>query len=338
MILEDKYNLYLTSPAMFSLLQPFIRLRDQKASWNRPEVSSAQLQYIESIQQKISLRSGEFPSEASDVELSASLINLAFWLIKAYLMCMVFWLLIYLIRFQERKKAQRKVKRHIHNTDRFYDDFEKLSGNLSLRDELLLCPLRFISRVIFWPFFCWKYPFYESTAEMLRYNRLKAEFLRYKPVGYQLTASEDQILRSRAKRRVQDFAKAIRSIQEFQIYPTAVRKSLATAYISLVLGVVLQPAIAFAAQYNHKVNDNFYGQTFMVQVDQQQEYINTGPDPPNQDDQPFDSQPALLSWLSWLMPVSLIVWLRDNQAIKLKELIYCIDHVPIQLFWTARCQ
>ena len=100
---------------------------------------------------------------------------------------MVFWAFVFVIRFEERKTAQKKVKRHIHNTDRFYDDLEKRPGNLSLKDEILLCPWRFISRVILWPFYFLKYPWYESTAEMLRYNRLKAEFLRYKPTGYQLS-------------------------------------------------------------------------------------------------------------------------------------------------------
>jgi hypothetical protein len=184
-----------------------------------------------------------------------------------------------------------------------------------------------------------KYPFYESTAEMIRYNRLKAEFLRYKPVGYQLTPREDAILRRQAKRRVKDFAKAIRSIEELQIYPTAVRKSLAAAYISLVLGVVLQPAIMFASQYNHKVNDHFYGQAVMVEVEQQQEYIDTGPDPPKQDDQPIvDDCPSLPNWFSWLVPAGLIVWLKNESLSKIKELNYRIDHVPLQFVLAERCQ
>lgn len=338
MVLEDKYNMYLTSPGMMSPLEEFIRLRDQKASWKRPEISETQMDYVKSIQTKISLRNGEVYSE-SEPDFSAVLHSLGFWLLKTYLFGMFFMFLVYLIRFQERKTARQKVQRYNDYTGNFYFESLNRSGTISLCNELLLCPGRFISRIIFWPFFFWKYPFYETTAEMMRYNRLKAEFLRYKPVGYQLTKKEDAILRSQAKRKVKNFNKTIKSVEEFQLNSSIVRRSLATAYLSLILGIVLQPAITFAAQYSDKVNDHFYGQSVMVQADQQQEYIDTGPDPPQQDDQPMgDDCPVLPNWFSWLVPAGLIIWLKNESLIKLKELNHSIDHVPRLVVLAARCQ
>jgi len=326
MNLEDKYNLRIAMTGMFFPLEKFVRLRDRNVqSWgkNTPEQET----YIKRIQKKISLRSGQYNPESTSEDITSNLRGFFFWLIKSYLMFMGFWLLIYLIRFQEQKKAKKKVMRHIHNTERFYEDYEDLPGTISLRNELLLCPWRFISRVILWPFFCMKYPFYESTAEMLRYNRLKAEFLRYKPVGYQLTALEDQILRGRAKRRVKNFSKAILAISEFQIYPTAVRKSLAVAYLSLVLGIALQPAIAFASQYSDKVQDHFGGESQIVQVEHQQNLNTSSHDPP-QDDWPGNNFLALAGNFFPGNIVGLIVSVRRDSLQKLQEIFMSIDHVP----------
>lgn len=325
---EDEYNIYLSSRTMGHPLEQFLKLRDQKGLINgKPEITETQMAYIKDIQQKIDLRRGEYLKPATEAEFHASLYGLGRWLVKAYLMSMVFWFLVYVIRFEERQTAQKKVKRHIHNTDRFYDDLEKRPGSLSLKDEILLCPWRFISRVILWPFHFLKYPWYESTAEMLRYNRLKAEFLRYKPTGYQLSQQEDLALRKRAKVKVKDFDKALHSISEFEIYPVSVRRSLAAAYLSLFLGVVLQPVIVFAAQHNDQVNNHFYGQIVSVQVDDQLDHVDSGPDPPDLSFTCLD-QPAVVDWFDLHITNGLIIAFGEYVWQKLKELARQIEHVP----------
>ncbi len=328
MVIEDEYHLHLTSAGVLSPLEQFVRLRDRKGILNgKKEPTEEELSYITSIQKKISLRRGEYyrPSEKIQIPYCSIFI----WLVRTYLMFMGFWFFIYLIRFQERKTAKVKVQRHIHNTDRFYDAYEDLPGNLSLRDELLLCPWRFINRVAFWPFFCLKYPFYETTAEMLRFNSLKAEFLRYKPIGYQLSAREEVILRARAKAPVKNFAKAIQSISELEIYPNAIRRSLAAAYLSLVLGIVLQPAIVFAAQCSKKVDHHFCGQTQIVQMQQVSQHQLDGPDPP-QPDQHQQTWQAVLPKPMDLQPVfDQIFRFMEKLRLKLPLLIFDIDHVPI---------
>ncbi len=267
-------------------------------------------------------------------ELSINYLAAFSWLVKKYLLIMFFWFLIYIIRFQEKEKSIYRFKRHHHELNKFINDQEPYPGHLSLKEELLLCPERFLLRVLLWPFFCWKYPIYETTAEMVRYNRLKAEYLRYQPVGYQLSDREEIILRSKARAPVKDFAKTVRGIREFKITPLMVRKSLATAYLSLFLGVMFQPAIVFAAKNSEKVNNFFHGSVQIVKIDYQFQYFDNGIDPPQNDNNfspPTISNKFTLEilWTEWKFVII-------PMTSKLKEIIREIFHIPLtRLFFGA---
>jgi len=340
MALEDKYNLFLTVSSMGSPLKMFVNLRDRKGILNgKPVITAVQLEYVNKVQQQISKRRGEGNHKVSNAELWSGFLSLLLWLSKSYCMTAIFCFFIYLIRFQERKIAELKVGRHNPETGYFYETYEKQPGSISLQDELLLCPGRFMSRVILWPFYCLKYPFYETTSEMLRFNRLKAEFLRYMPLGYQLTPREEAILLAKARKPVKDIEQAIASLFQF---PALVRRSVYLGYLSLVLGVLCQPAICLAASYSKKVDNNFYGQGQIVLVEQQKDagaQIRDGTGPPQHDQQHDcfgDVIYALDHELAKIKTLVLIIFLEVQK--NLKEIIFAIEKIPIsRLFSAMRC-
>jgi hypothetical protein len=276
---------------------------------------------------------------STNEEMKADLISLFYWLVKSYLKLMAFWCLIYLIRFQERKTAEYQVVRHNHSTNRFYKTYEPFSGVISLEDELILCPWRLASRIIFWPFFCMKYPFYETTAEMIRYNRLKAEFLRYKPIGYQLSAQEDAVLRLQAKKTVKNFEKAI--AVSFEL-PVLVRRSAYIGYLSLIFGVLFQPALALAASYSQKVDAHFFGNNRTSLVEHQKDsgvQIRDGTSS-GQDEQHHDFYNDLICVLNFefCQLRNLLSVISYEVFLNLEEIIFAIEKVPLyRLFGTVRC-
>ncbi|OGY41292.1 MAG: hypothetical protein A2Y67_00610 [Candidatus Buchananbacteria bacterium RBG_13_39_9] len=329
--LEEKYSMELMGNSMLMAnLQNNIRQAEK--SGLLPAIESDQAA-IEDVRKQARNYTPPMPDE----EFHASLRSLLGWLVKSYFKLMLFWGLIYLIRFQERKTALEKVVRHNHSTGKFYETYEPLPGIISLRDELILCPLRFASRIIFWPFFCMKYPFHETVAERIRYNRLKAEFLRYLPVGYQLTPREDAILLHKAKKSVKNFEQAIASTFEL---PVLVRRSVYIGYLSLVLGVLLQPAISLAAGYSKKVESHFYGQDQIVLVEHQNDsgsQIRDGTGLPSQ--QHDQAANDCLAWKAkdLVVPMGLSEKLWDLILIKPKEFFADIVHVPISGLLVARC-
>jgi hypothetical protein len=306
MDIEDNYKINLTTGAC-NYLDRLNGILHQKAVWKAPKYkysasTSVEEQYIEKIQQRFNVRHGLVQKNTSLVWQKV-LWTILVWVLLNYLRLTFFWLLIYLIRFGQKPRE------------------------VSLKEELLLCPERFLLRVLSWPFFCWKYPVYETTAEMVRYNRLKAEYLRYQPIGYQLSDREEDILRAKAKAPVKDFDKTIKGIKEFKITPLVIRKSLATAYLSLFLGVMFQPAIILAAQHSVKINDHFYGQIQINEIGHESQFLdNHGADPPNNNGSfwaissaKFETKDPLLVW--WLVNSYILV--------KPQEVIKEIFHIPL---------
>ncbi len=334
--LEQKYKINLTGGTMYPSekihLACFAAMSENgNFSLAEEDMTGKERFYINAVRDKHSWLH-DMPVKKGN--LSINYLAVFSWLWKKYLQIMFFWLLIYVIRFQEKEKSIHRFKRHHNELNRFIDDQEYYPGSISLSEELLICPQRFLLRVLLWPFFCWKYPLYETTAEMIRFNRLKAEYLRYKPVGYQLSDREEIILRSKARAPVKDFAKTIKGIKEFQITPLIVRKSLATAYFSLVFGVLFQPAIVLASTYSQKANDHFYGQAQIVEVGHEAQFFDTqSADPPDESNS------------SWAIPVRefkheefLLVWRSAIHylLIKPEEMIKEIFHVPLfRLFFGA---
>ncbi|MCX6745688.1 MAG: hypothetical protein NTX00_01570 [Candidatus Parcubacteria bacterium] len=326
MDLEDKYNFFLTT-LNYPALSELVKIRDFKSNGRlNIKLTAEQIKFIDEVQTRIAIRHGEAPPHRDLCSGWQTLKDLLKWLWPKYLLLMFFWLLIYMIRFEEHKQSIRKFQRHHHELGRFIDVEEPFPGNLSFKEELLLCPERFLLRVILWPFYCLKYPLYETTAEMVRYNRLKAEYLRYQLIGYQLSDMEEEILRSKAKAPVKDFEKAIKGIKEFEITPLIVRKSLAAAYLSLFLGILLQPAIVLAAKHSEKINAHFYSQVQIVAM-QNFDHQSIGPPDNDENQNPTWALPVYEPILSNFLTVLYLVLLKIT--LKFKGFAKKIEHIPI---------
>lgn len=332
--LEEKYNINLI---------PGLNLITNLQGNVRHSEKSGELAAIESDETAIEEArklSRYYRPPVSKAESRGHLMAICHWLIAAYWKIMIFWFLIYLIRFEEKKEATEKVTRHNHETGHFYEVYEPLPGKLSFYDEILLCPWRFISRLLFWPVYCLAYPHHEDTAEWLRYLRLKARLLQTKLLGYQLSDREDAWLRYQARQPVKEFTKTIESLKNFDLAPQLVRKSLLTAYLSLVLGILFQPAITLAASYSKKVEAHFYGQTQLVLVEHQKDagdQIRDGTDSPSQ--QHDQAGNDCLAWEAedLAVPRSLSEKLWDLILIKPKDVFTDIVHVPISGLLAERC-
>ena len=335
MDLEDKYKLQL----MGGVVMPFesVVQASRQAMLDHSPLTNEQEIYIKKIQDKYAFRSGLAPARPM------SPINwwvVSAWILKKYFLLMLFWLSIYLIRFGERDKSIRIFKRHHSELGRFIEDREPYPGNLSLKNELFICPGRLLMRVLLWPKYCWNYPHYESPAQMFRFNRLKAEFLRYKPLGYQLTPREEAILLAKARKPVKDIERAVASLFQF---PVLVKRSVYIGYLSLFFGVLLQPVISLAAGYSQKVDAHFYGQDQTMLVEQQND---TGPlirDGTNisvqQHEQNFpDWQAVLPKPMDLQLVFDQLLKFIEKLKLKLPLLILDIDHVPLtRVVCAARC-
>lgn len=332
--LEDKYKFYLTSPNM---LDPLVHRRDTLSCWNRYEPNAQELEYIAGIQKKMQQRDGLY-EERSDFKAKQVGLACLYWLIEKYIILMLFWGLIYIIRFEEHNKALRRFSRHHSELGRFIHVEEPYGGRLSFYDEMLIAPWRFALRMILWPKYFWNYPRYESPAQMLRFNHLKAEFLRYKPLGYQLTKREEAILLAQSRKPVKDVQKAIASLFQF---PVLVRRSVLIGYLSLIFGVLFQPAISLAASHFNKVDNHFLGNSQTVLVEQQKDsgnQIRAGTDFSDQShNQPANDLAVVAQSLPIISHV-LLAKLADLILRKPKEVFSSIDHVPLSgLFAAARC-
>jgi len=333
MDLEDKYNFFLTT-LNYPALSELVRFRDFKSNGRlNTKLTAEQIKFIDDVQTRIAFRQGEARPHKDQCSGWQTLGEILNWLWPKYLLLMFFWFLIYVIRFEEREHSIRKFQRHHHELGRFIDVEEPYPGQLSIKDELIICPWRLIFRILFWPFYFWKYPVYETTAEMFRFNCLKAEYLRYKPVGYQLSESEEEILRAKAKSPVKDFENAIKGIKEFQITPLIVRKSLATAYLSLFLGILFQPAIVLAARHSAKTNAHFYSQVQIVAL-QNIDHQSIGPPDNDESQKSAWAMPVYEPILSNFLTVLYLVLLRIT--LKFKEFAKKIEHIPIHGCFSAR--
>lgn len=333
MELEDKYKLRL----MGGTMMPFEAVYRASADTLGKEqpITNEQAAYIQKIQDKHSLRNGESPSRAPTTPINW--LAAAVWLARKYFWLMLFWLAIYLIRFLERDKSIRIFQRHHHELGRFIEDSEPYPGNLSLKAELLLCPERFLLRVLLWPVYCVAYPHHECVAEAVRFQRLKAHFLKYKPFGYQLSDREEAILLAQAKRRVKNFDKTIRDLFNFDS-TTLVKKSLLAAYCSLVFGVLFQPAIVLAASYSKKVDAHFYGNSQIVLVEHQKDAGDqVRADSPSQPDQPTADWLDLPVCFELIVPPSLSERLKELPSIKPLQVLADILHIPLSGLLAARC-
>lgn len=335
MELEDQYKLQL----MGGTVMPFeaVVQASRQAMLDDSPLTKDQESYIQKVQDKHALRSGLGPARpVPPINWWA----VAVWIMKKYFLLMLFWLAIYLIRFGERDKSIRIFQRHHSELGRFIEDREPYAGQLSLKDEVLICPERFLLRVVLWPLYCLAYPHHECVAEALRFQRLKAHYLKYKPLGYQLSDREETLLLAQAKRRVKDFDKTVRLLFNFDS-AVLVKRSVYIGYLSLVLGVVFQPAICLAASYSQKADVHFYGQDQTVLVEHQKDtgqQIRDGTDSMHQHDQtPNDwllaeFRPLLVA------PMGLMVRLADLILLKPQEIFFELDHVPLTgLLAAARC-
>ncbi len=338
MELEDKYNIRLTSSTPFSPLDQFVLLRDKLSAWSRPTPDDKQVAYIQKIGEKIRQRNGEL-DYTSNTDISwSSLRPILSWLIDAYLKFMFFCTLIYIIRFEEHKKSIRRFQRHHHELGRFINDEEPFPGRLSFYDEILINPWRFIGRVLLWPKYFLHYPLYESPAQLWRFNRLKAEFLRYQPLGYQLTPREEAILLAQAGKPVKDFGKTIRTLFS---YPVFIRRSVYLGYLSLVLGFLLQPVIVLAADYSKKIEAHCYGQDQTILAEQPSDtgqQIRAGTETPKQQPDESGNECLILTVAEMSIPLSRSEKIMDLILLKPKEIVADIVHVPIfRLLIAARC-
>jgi hypothetical protein len=331
MDLENEYRISLTSGYNSPLHD--LRLKNINSEHQAREIYTHRLTeeqriYVASVQDRISSRDKLYKQ---DVEINWS--GIASWLISSYLQLMLFWLLIFIIRFEEKIKAMKMVKRYISELSNYVEYYEE-DGSLSLKDELLICPQRLILRVIFWPFYCWHYPHHESPAEKIRFIHLKANYLKYKPVGYQLAKNEEAVLNARAKQRVKDFDQAIHQLFVIET-PVLVRKSLITAYLSLFLGGFLQPAIVLAAKHSDKLDKYFYAQVIITQAEIAGFEIDSDHDPPEQNDQ--TSPNWLIETVTLLQKRvdGLIFRFKITFFFKLKEVFSSIDHIPRRLSGVA---
>jgi len=309
MDLEDKYHLNLTTGmgnAVENLHGYFYKMPPNT------DIPDSQKDFVNQVQERFGKRTGT--EKSGPINWSVILPRIFNWLILAYLKFIFFWMLIYLIRFEEDKKYQK----------------------LSLKDELIICPSRFLLRILLWPRWCFAYPYHEDTAEAIRYLKLKARFLQNKTFGYQLSENEETWLRQQARVSVEEFGKALKSLREFNA-PQLLKKSLATAYLSLFFGVLLQPAIVLASKYSEKVNDHFYSPVQIVSVFQAKQILSspTGTGPPNFNSQ--SQQFALFPPLPDLQPM--FNWVRVNwegMLIKLPRIVFKIEHIPLtRLFFGA---
>jgi len=302
MDLEDKYHLNLTTgmPNAITNLQNYF----YKSPANT-EIPRSQKDFVSQVQARFGQRTGT--EKSGPINWSVVLPQIFNWLILAYLKLIFFWLLIYLIRFEEDDKYQ----------------------GLSIKDELIICPSRFLLRIFFWPRWCFAYPYHENTAEAMRYLKLKARFLQSKPFGYQISPYEEKWLRQQARAPIKEFEKAIKDLREFEA-PQLIKKSLATAYLSLFFGVLLQPAIVLACKYSEKVNDHFYSPVQIVSISHAEQSLSSpkGIGPPNfnhQGQQSAISPPLPDLWF-------LFNWARVNWGklqIKLPLIVFKIEHIPL---------
>ncbi|MCX6743070.1 MAG: hypothetical protein NT116_02420 [Candidatus Parcubacteria bacterium] len=299
MDLEDKYNINLTTSmpnALDNLHYYFYKVPENT------RVPESQKEFVEQVQNRFGKRTGT--EKSGPINWAVVLPQIFNWLVLAYFKLIFFWLLVYLIRFEENKMYQE----------------------LSFKDELIICPSRFLLRILLWPRWCFAYPYHENTAEAMRYLKLKARFLQNKPFGYQLSEKEEIWLRQQARALVEEFEKALKSLREFKA-PQLLKKSLATAYLSLFFGVLLQPAIVLAAKHSEKLNAHFYSQIQIVEVGHEMQFFNNhSADPPDESNS------------SWAIPVKkfepeglLLVWslVIDLFLTKPQGVIKDIFHVPL---------
>jgi hypothetical protein len=302
MDLEDKYHLNLTTGmgnAVENLHGYFYKMPPNT------DIPNSQKDFVNQVQERFGKRTGT--EKCGPINWSVVLTPIFNWLVLAYLKLIFFWFLIYLIRFEEDDKYQ----------------------GLSIKDELIICPSRFLLRILLWPRWCFAYPYHEDTAEAIRYLKLKARFLQNKTFGYQLSENEETWLRQQARASIEEFGKALKSLREFNA-SQLLKKSLAAAYLSLFFGVLLQPAIVLASKYSEKVNDHFYSPVQIVSVShaEQSLFSPTGTGPPN-----FNShgqQFAIFPPLPDLQPM--FNWVRVNYReliIKFPRIVFKIEHVPL---------
>lgn len=113
----------------------------------------------------------------------------------------------------------------------------------TFKNEFILARKRLILSVIFW----WHngaiflYPSKITSAILLRQKRLEAELLRYKPLGYILSKSEQITIAEAAQTPIQDFEKIISKI--FANQNLNLKKSICFGYLSLLLGLIALPVI-----------------------------------------------------------------------------------------------
>ncbi|MDD5341483.1 MAG: hypothetical protein PHC97_03575 [Patescibacteria group bacterium] len=307
MNLEDKYHIWLTAPQN-GPLQNLLLLRGgiNYGDKNKDD-------FIARVQERAGKRNGIYNPDRTILNFETAMTAAISWLTIIYLKLMLFWLLMFLIRFKE---------------DEGYN-------NLSLKDELIICPKRFVIRLLFWPRWCLTYPLHEDTAEAIRYLKLKVRFLQNKHIAYQLSESEERWLRSQARQPIKIFEKTLKELREFEISPCLMKKSLAIAYLSLLLGILLQPVIVLAAKSSSKMNSHFYdGQARIEMVVKHDCNVRDGPINDFSSDQGSNwlELPVMISQNLEIDSPGLWEFIKPKGlALKPKKLPDRILHIPIYL-------
>lgn len=113
----------------------------------------------------------------------------------------------------------------------------------TFKNEFILARKRMILAIIFWWYngAIFLYPGKITSAILLRQKRLEAELLRYKPLGYILSKSEQKTIAEAAQMPIQDFEEIIRKI--FTDQNLNIKKSICFGYLSLLLGLIVLPII-----------------------------------------------------------------------------------------------
>ncbi len=335
MDIEDKYHIYVT--CHFGPLQELVMLRDRQGIFARKNTleNEENNKFITTVRDRADLRNGMAVSTKDAPDSKILFIAAAKWLSIVYLKFMLFWLFMYMLRFAERDKSMRRFQFHHHELGRFVNSQEPFPGFLSLKEEILLCPIRLITRLVLWPKYCFAYPHYEDTAEHIRYLRLKARYLQGKALAYQLTEVEDQRLHAQARLPIKEFNRALRELRELEISPRLVKKSLAVAYLSLLLGVLLQPVIILAAKSSSKMNDHFYGgQSRIEMISSHDCNVRDGPvnNFPSDHDNHWFELPAVISRNLEIYSLGLWEFIKPKgSTLKIKKLPDKILHIPISL-------
>ncbi len=225
---EDKYRIDGTRNVVYftSALKELVFYRDEARLGNPHFLYGADAPTTLELKREIFARDGQLIPEDEKPREPSWWKEPLEWFVSKYLI----WALVTLLMFMVRLAASHKF---------------------SLKEEFILNPLNLLGHALRWPWHFLGFPEHVTPARYLRFQKLKAYYLRSKPIGYQLTAQEDNALKVRAQQPIKRFDQALEALSGIDFNPQLVRRSLAMGYLSLFVGVVFQPLLATADESAH---------------------------------------------------------------------------------------